>query len=136
MPRLIIRYTLLQLPGYVLLILVLILLRRIVNIPDTTLWAVLGLWLAKDIVLFPLVGRYYAPENFQDRFSMIGKDGIVQKPLAPAGTIRVRGELWKAEVTEQWHSIEYGRRVVVQDIKGLTLKVKPAENSEKPSKTP
>ena len=128
--RLILRYTLLQLPGYAVLILLFILAEQIVDFPGYALWGVLGLWVVKDIVLFPLVGRYYDPGYNKDRFSMIGRKGTVQKPLTPTGTVRIRGELWKAEVLDTDTDVDTGEPVIVRNVQGLTLQVSP-QKSEK-----
>jgi len=127
--RLILRYTLLQLPGYAVLGLLYILVKEIVDLPAYSAWTVFGLWVAKDIVLFPFVGRYYDPGYNRGRFSMIGRQGVVDKPLTPTGTVRIRGELWKAEVLDPGHAVDTGRTVTVQEIRGLTLQVTVENNS-------
>lgn len=123
--RLILRYALLQLPGYAMLVLLFVLVKKIVDFPGYVIWGVLGLWVVKDIVLFPFVGRYYDPGYPEDRFSMIGQKGVVRTPLTPIGTVRIRGELWKAEVLDPHPPVDTGRTVVVRDIRGLTLLVAP-----------
>lgn len=128
--RLILRYTLLQLPGFAFLVLLYILVEQIVDLPAYSAWAVFGLWVLKDIMLFPFVGRYYNPGYNRDRFSMIGRQGVVDKPLNPTGTVRIRGELWKAEVLDAGDSVDTGKKVVVRNLRGLTLQVTPENNSD------
>ncbi len=126
--RLILRYTLLQLPGYATLVLAFILAEQIVDFPEYAVWGVLGLWVVKDIALFPFVGRYYDPGINRDWFSMIGRQGVAQKPLTPTGTVRIKGELWKAELVNSDAPVDTGRPVVVRNVRGLTLQVAPRDN--------
>ena len=128
--RLILRYTLLQLPGYAVLVLLYVLVEQITDLPACIAWGVFGLWVLKDIVLFPFVGRYYDPGYEKDRFSMIGLQGVVNKPLTPTGAVRIRGELWKAEVLDPGNTVDIGRTVTVRRIRGLTLQVTPEPQSD------
>lgn len=128
--RLIIKYALLQLPEYTMLILLFILLQRLVEISGYVMWIALGLWVLKDIVLFPFLGRYYDPEYHKDWFSMIGLQGVVYKPLTPTGTVCIKGELWKAEVLDSRINIDTDRPVVVRNLRGLTLQVVPKNSDD------
>ena len=76
-------------------------------------------------MLFPFVGRYYDPGYNKGWFSMIGQEGVVHKPLTPTGTVRIRGEVWRAEVEDSDAGVDTGTPVVVQNIRGLTLHVAP-----------
>ncbi len=53
---------------------------------------------------------------------MIGRRGKVVSPLKPEGTIKIRGEIWKASALE--HEIDINDEVLVIDVKGLILLVK------------
>ena len=53
--RIIIRYSLLQLPAIALVIGLLYLVRRWVDIPLWLHWGIIIVWIAKDIILFPFV---------------------------------------------------------------------------------
>ena len=123
--RTIIRYVLLQLPGYALLILILGLLRSFIELPGYATWSIVGLWIVKDIVLYPVVGRFYDPDYPKDWFSMIGLTGIAQEPLNPKGYIRVKGELWKAKVLDKEVKVNAGESIIIRGIDGLTLLVEP-----------
>lgn len=58
--------------------------------------------------------------------AIVGQRAEVLEPLAPFGTVRLRGELWKAKSTGP-ASIPSGTVVIVQSVDGLTLLVsKPA----------
>ncbi|MFC1815601.1 NfeD family protein [Thermodesulfobacteriota bacterium] len=96
------------------------------RIPGYAIGAAIAVWILKDIVLYPFIGRFYDPDFQKDLFSMVGKKGIVKKSLRPKGKIVVRGELWHAEVLEKDMKINIGETVVIQGIKGLNLSVMPA----------
>jgi len=121
--RVLFRYALFQLPDLFILILILFILRYFLKIPGYAILIVLGIWILKDIVLFPFIGRFYDPDYRKDWFSMVGNKGIVKKSLKPKGKILVKGELWRAEVLEKDIRINIGETVVVQGIEGLNLLV-------------
>ena len=53
--------------------------------------------------------------------TFIGKTGEVVNPLEPKGAIRVNGEIWNAESLSE--KINVGEKIIVRDIKNLTLYV-------------
>ncbi len=55
------------------------------------------------------------------REGMIGIEGEVVRPLTPVGTIRVKGETWKAETVGE--HVAVGRSVIIVEIEGLKLRV-------------
>lgn len=57
---------------------------------------------------------------------MIGEVGVAYTRLAPAGKVFVHGEYWDAESTQP---VEAGVPVKVLEVRGLTLKVEPAERN-------
>ena len=118
-----------QVPGVVLLYLLLILARRVVTFPTWFIWGLVGFWVIKDLILFPAVWRAYDRERRDDVSSMIGSRGIAEDRLNPSGYIRVHGELWKAEVMGGSPSIGEGEQVTVREIRGLTLLVEPDTGS-------
>jgi len=118
-----------QVPGVVLLYLLLILARRVVAFPTWFIWSLVAFWVIKDLILFPAVWRAYDQERRDDASSMIGSRGIAEDRLDPSGYIRVHGELWKAEVMGGSSSIGEGEKVTVRGIRGLTLLVEPDRGS-------
>ena len=124
-----VRYALLQLPAIALLVLALIFVQRWVTIPAWVFWGSITLWIAKDVILFPFVWRAYDWNLSGSENSLVGKSGIVQDRLAASGYIRVRGELWQAEVVGGSPPIDKGKKVRVQGMRGLTLLVQP-DNEE------
>jgi membrane protein implicated in regulation of membrane protease activity len=127
--RILLRYVLLQLPALTLLILMLALVQRWVSLPAWFTWGLIALWIAKDVILFPLTWRAYDRSHKGAANSMIGLRGITEDRLAPSGYVRVHGELWKAEAMENSPPIEKGESVRVHGNRGLTLIVQ-CDNKE------
>jgi membrane protein implicated in regulation of membrane protease activity len=127
------RYLLMNLPGLIGFVLVLIIVGRLVYLPAWIFWVLAACWLAKDVVLFPFVWRSYEPNDSVAGASLAGKRGVVKTRLDPSGYIEVRGELWRAEQTSKGPPIEVGRTVLIQRMEGLTLFVKEDDPDGKPA---
>ena len=119
--RIYFRYTLLNIPGLVAVILVLVIIEHWVVLPVWLFWSIIGFWVIKDVVLFPVVWRAYDWERPGRSRSMIGQRGLAQEQLAPSGYVRVHGELWRAEKLGDGPAIQAGQQVQVVKMKGLTL---------------
>jgi len=84
-----------------------------------------GIFLALSFsVIISFAVRALRAPKVMGRETMEGKTGIVSQALAPAGTIKVGGELWSAELTEPGDPLPEGTRVVVTQVDGLRLKVR------------
>jgi membrane protein implicated in regulation of membrane protease activity len=118
--RIVIRYILLQLPGLVLLVLVLIFIQRWVLIPAWVFWGIIILWVVKDAILFRYTWRAY---DWDPKNPLIGARGIARDRLAPIGYVKVGSELWRAEVAGDSPPIESGMNVRVKAVRGFTLLV-------------
>lgn len=129
--RILLRYWLLQLPALALLVLILVYAQRWVDLPAWIFWGSLAIWVVKDAVLYPFVWRAYDWDRSKDSNSMVGAKGIAKELLAPSGYVQVRGELWQAELAEGVQSVEEGELVLVQEVRGLTLIVKPGVERSK-----
>ncbi len=131
--RIVIRYTILQLPALALFVMALILSRRWIGISLWSFWGLVGLWVAKDVILFPFVWRAYDTREQKGGDGMIGLQGIVQDRLAPSGFVQIRGELWQAELMDSDAPVEKGAPVKIREIRGLTLIVQPGgeENTKR-----
>jgi membrane-bound serine protease (ClpP class) len=125
--RVAVKYGLLQLPGQVLFVLILLLARQWVDIPGYVLIGLISLSVGKDIVLFPFLWRYYDASLFPDRFDMIGRTGFALSRLDPEGFVRVRGERWRAGIAADEAPVEKGTAICVDGIEGLRLTVRPCE---------
>jgi len=118
------KYLILQLPGVVLLVIALILIRRWVDLPVWLFWGLIVLWVGKDVVMFPFVRKAYEPQD--DANPMIGSLGVVEKRLSPSGFVRIRVEIWKAHVPDGSKPIDRGETIRVSAIEGMTLIVERA----------
>jgi membrane protein implicated in regulation of membrane protease activity len=124
--RALLKYTLLQIPGLIALVLILLLAKRWVDLPVWLNISILTLWIVKDAVLFPFVWRAYDKEQPGDPLSMIGQRAIAQERLNPNGYASVRGELWKVEIAEGEPPVEEGTVLRVKEMQGLKLVVERA----------
>jgi membrane protein implicated in regulation of membrane protease activity len=123
--RVLVKYTMLQLPGLAVLVLIMLFVLRRFELPVWLLWCSIFVWVAKDVILYPFVWRAYDQPREEDADAMIGTCCIAKERLAPSGYVLVRGELWKAELTVGSRLVEKGERVRVRETRGLTLVVEP-----------
>ena len=121
--RILLKYVSIQLPGIAVLVLLLVIVQEWIEIPAWLTWGLVGLWVAKDVILYPFVWRAYEWGSEKETSPMTGLCGIAQDRLNPLGYVFVRGELWKARVIEGG-VIEKGENVLVKERRGLTLLVK------------
>jgi membrane protein implicated in regulation of membrane protease activity len=119
-----VRYTALQLLGLIVLVGILLLVEPWLNLPAWCLWLIIGLWILKDAALFPLTWRAYDWDRTGNDPSLEGHYGIVHERLDPAGYVKIRGELWRAEIAKGDSPVEVGDQVRVLNLRGLTLLVK------------
>jgi membrane protein implicated in regulation of membrane protease activity len=119
--RIVLRYLLFQLPGLVALSLILILLRLWLNIPLWSVWTVVVIWVAKDVIMFPFVWRSYDKSVAEVHE---GAKGTAMERLSPSGYVMVRGELWRAEILNGNPPITKGETILICGSRGLTLLVK------------
>ena len=121
------RYWLLQLPGTALLVLLLVLFRDRLEIPTWMFWSIVTIWVAKDVLLYPLVWRSYDTAYPGTAHSMEGAYGVATERIDPKGYVRVRGELWRAELVDGVAPIDKGERVLVEMRRDFVLLVKPRD---------
>ena len=60
---------------------------------------------------------------------LMGAEGDVRVPIDPVGQVFVRGALWRAERADGAEPIPTGDRVRVEAVEGLTLRVRPADET-------
>ena len=123
--RVLVKYTMLQLPGLAVLVIVMLFVLRWFELPLWLLWCSVFVWVAKDVILYPFVWRAYDQPREEDADAMIGACCVAKERMALSGYVLVRGELWKAELTAGSRLVEKGERVRVRETRGLTLIVKP-----------
>jgi len=128
-PAVYLRYGLLCAVELVVVVLVVVVARQWVTLPQWLFWVIVVGWFVKDVVLFPFVWRAYDPDapDTARRADMVGVRGIAKQRLDPTGYVQVHGELWKAERRGGGPPIEAGWPVRVQGREGLTLFVVPED---------
>lgn len=123
--RVILRYSLLQLPIIILLIILLIFSYGSDIISSTVMWIILVLWIIKDLVLYPFLWKAYDTRYQQRHNIIVGLSGTVNDRLDPEGYIVVKGEFWHARTDRESGVIEKGEKVKISGMNGLTLIVEP-----------
>lgn len=123
--RVYVKYTLVNLPGIAFLVVILVLACNWISIPAWLFGTIIGLSIAKDVILFPFVWSAYDSRDQGRMRSIIGQRGTALEPLAPEGYIRVQGELWKAGTVNGCLPIGKGETVRVENVQGLKVFVIP-----------
>ena len=117
------RYAALQLPGLVIAGVAAWSAIRWADVPPWLAYAGVGVWVAKDIVMFRFVWRSFAPRDGNGLHDIRGRTGTVVEALAPEGRVRIGSERWRAVGASGAEPIAVGARVRVVDIHGLRLTV-------------
>jgi membrane protein implicated in regulation of membrane protease activity len=112
------RYLLIQLPGWVLAVIVLYALWRWAGLP---VWGAILLWLA--FVVKDLARRAYEPSPATGPERLVGAEGRA----APNGYVHVRGELWRAAPEPGSPPLTEGAEVRVVGARGMLLIVRREE---------
>lgn len=120
------RYVLLEIPGWIVASVVLVLLTRAGKLEAGTAWMLLGIWIAKDFVLYPVLRVGYQHSAPDGSGSLVGALGTARERLDPSGYVRVGAELWRAELAPGQPPVEAGGAVRVVSVHRLTLRVEPA----------
>ncbi len=115
------KYVLLQIPGWVILGVVLFFLWKWDWISIEIAWGIFALGFLKDLILYPYLRKAYEPGGKSGSARLIGVRGIARDPLQPSGYVQINGELWQA-VTEG-DPIPSGTQVQVLSVRGLKLRV-------------
>lgn len=124
------RYLLLQIPGLFVVGVALVLLVRWTSLTEFMAWALFGLWVLKDLALFPILRVGY--ENHAGSGGadgMVGATGVAEEALAPgkAATVHIGPERWSARLAEGATPLPAGAPVRVVAVRDLTLLVEAAE---------
>lgn len=128
--RVVLRYSLFQLPEIAVVILVMATLRVLLNIPMWSIWTFIIFWIAKDIIMFPFVRDAYDKWNTSSAGALIGLQGKVVEALSPSGYVKVRGELWRAEAVKEVPRIDKGDIIEILGSRGYTLIVQSQDHQE------
>ena len=118
------KYTLLQVPGWLLVGALAWGARGWLDLPEWAPWAVVAAWMLKDAALYPYVRIAYEEEGGSGGArSLLGSRGAAAEDLDPAGWVRIGSELWRAELSAGSAPIYRGDAVQVREVRGLTLEV-------------
>ena len=124
------RYLAFEAPSWVLLGVVLAVLMRGWGLTLPVAALVLGLWVLKDLALFPFVRKAYETRGGGGGAeALVGALGTAQDRLDPEGWVRLGHERWRARA--RGGSIEKDLPVRVREVRGLVLVVEPAEPVER-----
>lgn len=116
------KYWSLQIAGWIVVLAVAWFATELFGWPRRVAWIALGVWAAKDVLLYPLVWRAYDHRDVPSSgHPYEGAEAEVLRALNPAGGVRIRGERWKARVARSGAPIEAGERVRVVARHGMTL---------------
>jgi membrane protein implicated in regulation of membrane protease activity len=127
--RTVVAYILLQLPGTLLLALVLLIAHAQLGLPAGAAWAILILWIVKDSILFFFLWPAYDKHN-TDVYTLIGRQASAATDLCPRGRVRLRGQTWPARAEPLSSPIPAGSRVEILDREGLVLIVRPLKTEK------
>jgi membrane-bound ClpP family serine protease len=122
------KYILMQVPGAILLGVILLMLRAEGWLAANTALVILALWLLRDAILYPWFRpalKDSAPEGVE---ALIGEPGTCLTRINGSGLVQVRGEHWQAR-THADRPIEAGDAIKVVDHKGHVLWVEPARRA-------
>jgi membrane protein implicated in regulation of membrane protease activity len=122
--HIVLRYTFFQLPGIFLIIVILTSLRMMFGIPLWSVWTFIALWIVKDIILFPFVWHAYDKRDTGALGSLLGSQGRALERLSPEGYVKVRGELWRAELDDRKCPVDAGEEIEIIGLHRSTLRVR------------
>ncbi len=123
----IVRYVLFQVPGWVLAGAVLYGLWPRSGLEPWIGVAVFGGWIAKDFAMWPLLRKSYETDVRTGAADLVGAKGVVRASIDPVGSVRVRGELWKARAEGPGEVLPPETDVEVVGASGMTLTVRRSE---------
>lgn len=114
------RYALFQLPEIAAAAALVWALWRWAGLPGWAALAIVGVWVAKDVALYPFLRGAYEPVP-AGAAALIGRRGVARRRLAPRGTVAFGVELWRAEIAAGAAPIDAEAAVRVVAVRGLTL---------------
>ena len=94
-------------------------------LPVWTIPLALATWIAKDVLLYPVLKTAYEGDKPVGQASMVGSLGTATEDLRPRGYVKIGPELWRAECSE---AVRAGDAVRVKGCHGMTMLVEPVES--------
>ena len=128
--RLILRYSLFQIPSLIIIMLLLYLIDRWYGLNNIIMMSIIAGWILKDIFLFPFVRKAYHIREHDKSKMMLYEKGTAVKAIDSIGFVRINGELWQAELADSNDPINKNDPIEVTEICGLKLKVKKMRSSD------
>jgi len=128
--RTLVRYTLFQIPGLILLGLALAAVVRWWDFPVFAAYGLVAVWIAKDVIMYPILRIAYEAGGTSGVDAIHGALGVVTQALVPAGYVRLGSERWKAELASGSQAVSVGSAIRVVELRGLTLIVEPVSSAE------
>jgi membrane-bound ClpP family serine protease len=121
------RYLAAEVPSWIVLGVVLAVLMRVWDLSGSAAVLVLGLWVLKDLALFPVLRIAYEPGGGSGGAeNLIGERAVVSVALDPEGWVQIGAERWRARVSQSHSPVPVGAVVSVIAVEGLLLRVEPA----------
>ena len=125
MSRVLAKYLLFQVPGWVGAVALLWALVRWWELDPRLAVLLFGLWLVKDAVLFPVLRIGYETPEAGAAAGLVGESGVAKDDLKPdrEGWVQVGAELWRARLDGGGTVVEIpqGARVRVMALRDHTL---------------
>lgn len=121
------RYSLYQVPGVIVVAVAAWGLWSRFDVSPGLAWGALLVWIIKDIALYPMLKTAYDTADTADPARLIGREALVTRSLDPDGFVRLGGETWRARTDSSLGVIGPGRRVRIEAVDGLTLRVLPSD---------
>jgi membrane-bound ClpP family serine protease len=116
------RYLVAEAPGWIVLGVVLAVLVRVWDLGLPVAALLLGLWILKDLALFPVLRIAYEPGGGSGGAeNLLGALAEATTPIAPEGWVRIGAERWRARVAGA--AVARGATVRVKAVQGLELLV-------------
>lgn len=119
--KVILKYVFIHLAELALVVCALIVISQFISINKWITIIIISIWILKDIIIYFKVWRSYAFYDNNPIRELIGLETTVINGLNPAGYVRVKGELWKAEIRNPMYPSKKGDKTRVVDIRGMTL---------------
>lgn len=123
----IVRYAILQVPGVVILGILLWWFIELEFIQRGTAVLLILIWIVKEIILYHFLWEAYIPNSAITQDSLLNTPGKTLERLDPLGYVKIRGERWRGKALQENQIIPAGTKIVVVATDGLTVTVKPIE---------
>ena len=121
--RLLLRYVAFQLPELGLVACVLAAAHQWGALSGRVGLLILAVWIAKDVLMFPVTRAAYAPADGRSNRELLGAVGVAHEGLVDDAYVRIGPELWRARRAPGSRPIAPGELIRVVALEGLTVLV-------------